>query len=299
MKKQILAICLAAASFGALATETTNTEATTSFPTGQDMVSSTVSTALTHELWSEYKPTVEFLNKVNDLIGEFANDVHFFYGPYNMIALNITSASGQSIAAFVDKDANFFMAGPMIDLETKQPYHEKVIDLVKPVKTDFSAQLEGLPYAAEGNGDQIINIVVDPNCHYCHDTWGEMKKLAQKYPDTLQVRYYPVGFLGQDSQDKANRLMGIPAEQRNEAFEGLMADKYHNLGKYEFADASEKQTELVDFMRKNKFGGVPLVLVEVEGIEQVVPGSPRPAIYEQLNTVLSGLTKTQGQSKSE
>jgi hypothetical protein len=280
MKKQILAICLAAASFGALATETTNTEATTSFPTGQDMVSSTVSTALTHELWSEYKPTVEFLNKVNDLIGEFANDVHFFYGPYNMIALNITSASGQSIAAFVDKDANFFMAGPMIDLETKQPYHEKVIDLVKPVKTDFSAQLEGLPYAAEGNGDQ-------------------MKKLAQKYPDTLQVRYYPVGFLGQDSQDKANRLMGIPAEQRNEAFEGLMADKYHNLGKYEFADASEKQTELVDFMRKNKFGGVPLVLVEVEGIEQVVPGSPRPAIYEQLNTVLSGLTKTQGQSKSE
>ncbi|CCN40201.1 exported hypothetical protein [Vibrio nigripulchritudo FTn2] len=229
------------------------------------------------------EPVPEVKEKIMNLVGEFVTKVTFFEGPYDLIAMHMVTKAGQTVAGFTNQDAEYIMAGSLVDINDRTQHHLIVSDLIKPDFSDVVKGLEGLPFASVGDGSELIHVVVDVNCPYCHQTYEDMNKLIETNPGTYQVRYYAVGFLGADSTQKAERLAGIPPSQRNTAFNNLMTDRYHNLGAYEFTpnDGNQKVTE---FMRKNSFSAVPVVISEAHGKVLVETGKPPGEFYRKLNS---------------
>ncbi|BBM67619.1 MULTISPECIES: DsbA family protein [Vibrio] len=229
-------------------------------------------------------PSPEVKGKIMDLVGQFVTSISFFKGPYDLIALHMVTKTGQTVAGFTNQEAEYLMAGSLVDINDQTQHHLLVTDLIKPQAGDVASGLESLPYAAMGTGDELIHVVVDVNCPYCHQTYEDMEKLVNANPGKYQVRYYAVGFLGADSTQKAERLAGIPASERSKAFSELMKDRYHNLGNYQF-ETNDGNVRLYDFMKTNGFSAVPIVISEVSNYNTVVRGKPSGDFYRKLNTV--------------
>jgi thiol:disulfide interchange protein DsbG len=71
---------------------------------------------------------------------------------------------------------------------------------------------------ASGTIKSTIYVIMDPNCIYCHLLWKALKPYESA---GLQVKWLPVGFLHEDSEDKAAALLkgGAAAfEQSQETF---------------------------------------------------------------------------------
>lgn len=246
--------------------------------------------ATAYDGYAPIEPLPETKAKIMGLIGDFVKQVEFFEGPYGLLAMNIKTASGQTVAAFTNTNGDYMMAGSLVDTKDSTQHHVNVANLVdpEPEKTagQLAGELDGLPYAEFGEGDNVINVMVDVNCPYCHETYDDLLSLIDQNPGVYKAKFYTVGYLNADSQQKATRLSEIVSTQRTEAFGALMADRWHNLGRYEYQE-NDGAVQIYDFMKRNEFSAVPVVISEVKGAARVVRGKPDRAFYAAVKKALN------------
>lgn len=109
---------------------------------------------------------------------------------------------------------------------------------------------------ATDNPKSQIYVIMDPNCIYCHLLWKALKPYQAA---GLQVKWIPVGFLHEDSEDKAVALLrgGSAAfEQSQQTFD----EKAESGGIVGIKPTPEERTELeanLQLMKDANIQGTP------------------------------------------
>jgi thiol:disulfide interchange protein DsbG len=131
--------------------------------------------------------------------------------------------------------------------------------LPQPDLSALWSQLEKAQTISAGamdNPKSLIYVIMDPNCIYCHLLWKALKPYQAA---GLQVKWIPVGFLHEDSEDKAAALLkgGSAAfEQSQQAFD----EKTESGGVVGIKPTPEQHTELeanLQLMKDANFQGTP------------------------------------------
>lgn len=89
-------------------------------------------------------PSPEVKGKIMDLVGQFVTSISFFKGPYDLIALHMVTKTGQTVAGFTNQEAEYLMAGSLVDINDQTQHHLLVTDLIKPQAGDVASGLESL-----------------------------------------------------------------------------------------------------------------------------------------------------------
>jgi thiol:disulfide interchange protein DsbG len=109
---------------------------------------------------------------------------------------------------------------------------------------------------ATAHPKSTIYVIMDPNCIYCHLLWKALKPYQAA---GLQVKWLPVGFLHEDSEDKAAALLNGGAsvfEQSQDAFD----EKTESGGVTGIKPTPDQRTELeanLQLMKDANIQGTP------------------------------------------
>lgn len=101
---------------------------------------------------------------------------------------------------YTDKDAKYFIAGPVIDIATKKNLTEDRLSEVN--KIDFNTlPLDKSIKYTKGDGSRVIAVFEDPNCGYCKMFRKEIHKL-----DNVTVYTFQYNILSPDSIIKSKNI---------------------------------------------------------------------------------------------
>jgi thiol:disulfide interchange protein DsbG len=145
---------------------------------------------------------------------------------------------------------------------------------------------------AAANGKNLIYVIMDPNCIYCHLLWKALKPYEAA---GLQVKWLPVGFLHADSTAKAAALLkgGSAAfEQLQENFD----EKAESGGIVGIKPTPEQQTQLeanLQLMKDANIQGTPGIFYK-DRTGKVVRKDGMPLMSE-----LAGITGLPAQPETD
>lgn len=179
-----------------------------------------------------------------------------FPGPSGLTGVIVKADGSPSIVLWVTRDTRAIMAGGLYNASgqnlTDRAYarfgstFDKIVPVTDPKyvpaalpsgKTATPAipgqllpadlSVTNISSVDEGSGKKSVIVFFDPNCIWCHRLWVNLHKGA--FPDSVVVKWVPVGFLKPDSRGKAARIMseGLPALQKDES---LFDDKTEEGG---------------------------------------------------------------------
>jgi len=105
---------------------------------------------------------------------------------------------------YTDEKTSFIVAGPIVDLKTKENVTETRLRQVNAIK------FETLPFDSaikivRGNGSRKVAIFEDPNCGYCKRFERDLQGISDI---TVYVFLYPI--LSQDSMEKSKAIWCAP-----------------------------------------------------------------------------------------
>jgi thiol:disulfide interchange protein DsbC len=120
--------------------------------------------------------------------------------PYG--GLNEVVSSGEIF--YTDDKASFLVAGPIIDLKTKENVTENRLRQVNAIKWE-SLPFDSAVRIVRGNGSRKVAIFEDPNCGYCKRLERDLQGISDV---TVYVFLYPI--LAPDSMDKSKGVWCAP-----------------------------------------------------------------------------------------
>jgi protein-disulfide isomerase len=145
--------------------------------------------------------------------------------------------------------------------------------------------MDAIPAVVQGESDDnVIYAVIDANCGFCHRTYSSIANhFASGEFDNVEVRWIPVGFLGEDSKNKAFTLASLIEAQPQEAevfLSKIMTRQTPStpdglIVKRDNVVAAEK------LMREYGFSGVPFVLMRNGDNWKMNPGMPQKEFFTQ------------------
>lgn len=155
-----------------------------------------------------------------------------------------------------------------------QKYSEQHIP--KPDLTALYEKFENSYWVAAGAKEpkSVIYVVLDPNCIYCHYLYIAL----QAYEKIgLQVRWIPVGFLSEDSLNKAAEIL-VHGEEALDAQQAAFGTPEMSKGIPVTPELQEKLDANLALMREAQIGGTPGILFrDAEGVVQRRDGMPKLA----------------------
>lgn len=131
----------------------------------------------------------------------------------------------------------------------------------------------------------IIYVIVDPNCPYCKSYWRDLAGDALA-AGRLQVRLVPVAVLGEDSADKAARLLSD--DDPHGAWEALVAGDSSALDQPASAHAMAAIEANRSLMRRWNLEGVPFSIYRghAGGDVKLLQGAPESSLQVVNEIVL-------------
>jgi thiol:disulfide interchange protein DsbC len=105
---------------------------------------------------------------------------------------------------YTDEKANFIIAGPIIDLKTKENVTEARLRVVNAIKFD-TLPFDQAIKIVRGNGSRKVAIFEDPNCGYCKRFERDLQGISDI---TVYVFLYPI--LSPDSTEKSKGVWCAP-----------------------------------------------------------------------------------------
>jgi len=228
-----------------------------------------------------FEPKPEFKTKVDKLVASNAKSIKYFKADHGLTGIGIVTPQYRKMVFYTNDNADYIISGVLIDTESVENLTNKYSADLEVDLTDIRKDLSSLNGITQGEGQDEIYAVVDVNCGYCHKLWAQIQSIYNDNPGAnLKVHWIPVGFLGADSLSKAQ---SIASETDNKsAFNMLksgMARQPINISP-ELKLVGQERLKVNDgFMRKHRFGGVPLVVSKIDGRWDI---NPSQKLYSQL-----------------
>lgn len=231
-----------------------------------------------------FEPSPIFKSKVEKLVLQNAEKIQYFKAKYGFVGVGIITKSFKKMVFYTNTNADYLLSGILIDTQSMQ-------NLSSNYASEFELDLGSLPDdvtkltgIVQGDGNDEIYAIIDVNCGYCHKTWVQIQAIFDNNPKAdLKVHWIPVGFLGQDSISKAQLLVGVKDNKKAlQLLKKGMAKKPLVISQDDRLLGKNNLQENEAFMRKNKFGGVPLVIAKTEGKWNLFSGMPTPTFFKQL-----------------
>lgn len=231
-----------------------------------------------------FTPEPVFIAKVEKLVGSNAQNIKYFKADYGLTGIGVVTPKYKKMVFYTNDSADYIVSGVLIDTQTVENMTLKYSQDLDVDLTGITSDLEGLNHITQGNGEDVIYAVVDVNCGYCHQLWSEIQSIYKANPTAnLTVHWVPVGFLGEDSLNKAKSIASI--EDNKSALDMLTKGMNRESLSSTPADKLRGQERLKvnsNFMQKNSFGGVPLVVSNIDGKWDISTGNPGKTFFNAL-----------------
>lgn len=98
-----------------------------------------------------------------------------------------------------------------------------------------------------------LYVFMDPRCHFCHGYWETLLQIMPQ--NTVQLRVIPVGILGPDSAEQAERVISAPNPA--EAWSKIEAGDLSVMMIQPAADSPQRLQANNDLMTRWKMAGTP------------------------------------------
>jgi thiol:disulfide interchange protein DsbC len=168
---------------------------------------------------------------------------------------------------YTDDKASFIVAGPIIDLKTKENVTEARLRQVNAIKFE-ALPLDSAIKIVRGNGSRKIAIFEDPNCGYCKRFERDLQGVSDI---TVYVFLYPI--LSPDSLEKSKAIWCSP--DRGKAWLDVMLRESAAAGDGKCATPIDQTLALG---REKRINGTPTIIFE-NG--ERVPGAMQMAEFEK------------------
>ena len=228
-------------------------------------------------------PSSKIIQKITPLFDKQAQSIRYFNAPDNLMAVGVVTDKFKKQVYYTNQNGDFVMSGLLYETDSKLMHDQLVKSELKVILPDeFTRSIESSPSFSFGQGKQIIYAVVDANCGYCkrfHRTITNKIKTGQLA--NAQVRFIPVGALGQDSTNKAKAILSLPPEEQFDAWEAAVNRQPISMATTE---QGIKQFDMAQgfFRSQDIFSGVPFVVTSVNGDWMMSNGDPNNQFYNNL-----------------
>ena len=237
--------------------------------------------------FDEIIPSAELKSKVDAVLGTNAQSVTYFDSGFDgLTAITLVSKQMKKHTFYTNDKGEFFMAGNLIDGSRQAnltPQFEAKVSIEFPA--DLTERMSAIPAVVQGKSDDnVVYAVIDANCGYCHRKYSLVEQMfASGEFENVEIRWIPVGFLGQDSQAKAFAL-GTMIESdplRAKTFLTQLMKKQRPAVPQDLLIKRDGVMEAEKLMRDYGFGGVPFVLMRNGDNWSMNPGLPRKEFFTQ------------------
>ena len=228
-------------------------------------------------------PSPKITQKVTPLFQKQAQSIRYFNAPDNLMAVGVVTKKFKKQVYYTNQSGDFVMSGRLYETDSKSMHDELVKSELKVrLPEEFTRSIETSPSFSFGQGEQVIYAVVDANCGYCkrfHRTITNKIETGQLA--NVQVKFIPVGALGQDSTNKAKAILSLPPEEQFDAWDAAVNRQPISMGTTE---QGIKQFDMTQgfFRSQDIFGGVPFVVTSVNGDWMLSNGDPNNQFYSKL-----------------
>lgn len=168
---------------------------------------------------------------------------------------------------YTDDKLSFIVAGPLLDLKTKENVTEARLRQVNAIKFG-DLPLDDAIKIVRGNGSRKVAIFEDPNCSYCKRFERDLQGVTDI---TVYVFLYPI--LAADSAEKSKRVWCAP--DKGKAWLDMMLRETVPTGDNTCSTPIDKNLALGQSKRIN---GTPTIIFE-NG--ERVPGAMQIAEFEK------------------
>jgi thiol:disulfide interchange protein DsbC len=107
---------------------------------------------------------------------------------------------------YVDRTANYLIAGPLIATHTKADLSQEALDTRDAIAFD-RLPLDKAIKTVRGDGSRVLAVFADPDCPYCHNLEKELAGLSDV---TIYTFLYPLTSLHPDSRNKSHAIWCAP-----------------------------------------------------------------------------------------
>lgn len=245
------------------------------------------SPALKERALVDYKeitnPSRKITQKVTPLFKKQAQSIRYFNAPDNLMAVGVVTNKFKKQVYYTNQSGDFVMSGRLYETDSKSMHDELVKSELKVrLPEEFTRSIETSPSFSFGYGEHVIYAVVDANCGYCkrfHRTI--INKIETGQLANVQVKFIPVGALGQDSTNKAKAILSLPPEKQFDAWEAAVNRQPISM---DTTEQGIKQFDMTQgfFRSQDIFGGVPFVVTSVNGDWMLSNGDPSNQFYSNL-----------------
>jgi protein-disulfide isomerase len=232
-----------------------------------------------------FEPSLEFKEKVEQIVAKNADKIQYFKADFGLVGIGVISKNYRKMVFYTNDNVDFLFSGVLLDAKkmanlSNENANELDMDLSGIVSQ--VSQLNGIEQGTD-DGDEIY-AVIDVNCGYCHKTWEQIQAIYSMNPNSkFKVHWIPVGFLGQDSVNKARSILS--ENENKEAFTLLnqgMNRQQVNVPVEKKSLGTDKVNKNETFMKSNGFGGVPLVIAKVDNKWNMYSGKPSNSFFQRL-----------------
>jgi protein-disulfide isomerase len=235
------------------------------------------------------EPSEEFSAKFSELFAH-ANSIHYYNMPHDMVAIGVITKSLKQQVYYTNKDGDYVLSGMFYDVDKKQTMNAMISaqldEHMPPPPESLTEGVKQLPSIQDGEGDQVVYAIVDPQCGFCkrlHQTVDRYRKLGKL--ENVEVRYIMVNSMGPKSTQLSNAIM---SKENNEEKMAALASA---LQRQPIAlDANEDGKKAVSvnkaFMDQFDFiSGVPYIITEMNGKWITNPGLPGDDFFNNLDRI--------------
>lgn len=228
-------------------------------------------------------PSTEVVKKITPLFDKQAQSIRYFNAPDNLMAVGVVTNTFKKQVYYTNQNGDFVMSGRLYETDSKLMHDQLVKSELKVLlPEEFTNSIETAPSFSFGKGEQVIYAVVDANCGYCkrfHQTIT--KKIETGELANVQVKFIPVGALGQDSTNKAKAILSLPNDEQFKAWEAAVNRQPISMTTTEQGAKLFEKTQGF-FRSQSIFGGVPFVITRVNGDWMLSNGDPNNQFYSNL-----------------
>jgi hypothetical protein len=196
-----------------------------------------------------------------------------------------SNETDQGVVVFADPGGQVLISGMAIDLATGVNLAQKINENAgltteaaeQRVVADALQKAENLTFVSTnpGAGDPIY-ILVDFACGYCH----QLAQQLESNPPARELRWVPVGLLGQRSKLQAAALLALPPERQApilwELATGRSTVVPENVTERQLLPVLDNEV----WAEAAGLSGTPSVLLNVNGEPRRVVGLPQPAFWD-------------------
>lgn len=222
-------------------------------------------------------------NKIVKFIGEKQN-VNFFNSVSGMIGVGLTTKTGKKRVFYATPDGEYLIAGALVETSTGKNISMDEIAKHAP-KADFGDLVDTIKeskYLITGNpqSEDEIYVFIDPNCGYCHKAYAMIEK-DPKVTKNHKIHWIPVGVLGPSSTNKAQALLGTPAEEQYRSMDAMMTKMPYQAQMEEMENGASALKGNMQIFSGNGFNGVPVVIKKQGDDIDIVEGLPKKDWFDR------------------